>query len=153
MTDNQMPSVVPCGACTACCHKQAVFLKPESGDEPKAYLTQPWTHPKTGQIALMLDHKPNGDCIYLGETGCTIYERRPHMCRLYDCRKVYLTIPHKEREALIAHGQMQRKVENAACKRISTLTDAEVLHCRAKRRIILQGGGGHVVVGDGRPTG
>ena len=34
----------------------------------------------------MLDHKSNGDCIYLGDTGCTIHARRPQMCRELDCR-------------------------------------------------------------------
>ena len=36
----------------------------------------------------MLDHKPNGDCIYLGNGGCTIHESKPRMCREMDCRKV-----------------------------------------------------------------
>jgi Fe-S-cluster containining protein len=37
---------------------------------------------------MMLDHKPNGDCIYLGQTGCTIHEDKPLMCQRMDCRVI-----------------------------------------------------------------
>lgn len=153
MPDNNAPSRVPCDGCTACCHGQAIFLKPDKGDVPEQYQTKPWNNPVRGEIMLMLDHEENGDCIYLGETGCTIYARRPFQCQAYDCRKLFLTIPHKNRKRLIAAGQLHRKVENAARKRISTLTDAEVLHCQAKKKVILSKGGGHAMLGDGRPTG
>lgn len=149
----ETPSKVPCEGCTACCHRQAIFLKPDMGDDPALYKTVPWDNPITGSKELMLDHKPDGSCHYLGESGCTIYETRPRMCRNYDCRKVFLTLPHKTRESLIEKGQLMRKVENAARKRISTLTDAEVAQCRGKRKEILEGRGGHVIIGDGKPTG
>ena len=33
----------------------------------------------------MLARKANQDCHYLGETGCTIYARRPQACQRFDC--------------------------------------------------------------------
>jgi len=33
-----------------------------------------------------LPKRPDGACIYLGDTGCTIYEKRPQACRAFDCR-------------------------------------------------------------------
>ena len=71
---------VPCNNCTLCCHMDIVRLLP--GDptnlqvERHPYLPGHW----------MLAHKPNGDCWYLGPTGCTIHKNRPQMCREMDCR-------------------------------------------------------------------
>jgi hypothetical protein len=73
---------VPCDGCRLCCQNGDMLrLLPE--DDPDQYVTVP--HPVIPD-ALMLDHQPNGDCIYLGETGCTIYAIRPLMCREMDCR-------------------------------------------------------------------
>ena len=44
----------------------------------------------------MLDHKPNGDCIYLTEKGCGIWETRPQMCREMDCRRIYEGLTFEE---------------------------------------------------------
>ena len=57
------------------------------GDDPSLYKLVPHTF-KQGE--LMLDHKPNGDCIYLGVKGCTIHETRPKMCREMDCRNIFM---------------------------------------------------------------
>ena len=72
---------VPCNGCIRCCKSDAVRLLPD--DDADSYLTEP--HPLM-LGALMLAHKDNLDCIYLGETGCTIHDRRPRQCREMDCR-------------------------------------------------------------------
>lgn len=37
----------------------------------------------------MLAKKENSkDCYYLGDDGCTIYDKRPKMCREMDCRVI-----------------------------------------------------------------
>ena len=41
----------------------------------------------------VLAHKPNGDCVYLGASGCTIYEKRPLMCRRFDCADMVRKMP------------------------------------------------------------
>jgi len=77
------PGVVPCNGCTLCCRGDMVRLLP--GDFPSEYQTEP--HPLfPGQ--LMLAHKPNGNCVYLGKGGCTIHETKPIMCRTFDCRNI-----------------------------------------------------------------
>lgn len=74
---------VPCNGCTLCCKGDAVRLLP--GDDPARYKLEP--HPMMpGQV--MLAHKSNGDCTYLGEHGCTIHSMRPRMCREMDCRNI-----------------------------------------------------------------
>jgi hypothetical protein len=74
---------VPCNGCTLCCQGDAIRLTEE--DNPDEYLTEP--HPYIPG-ALMLAHKPNGDCIYLVESGCSIHDRAPSLCRSADCRSI-----------------------------------------------------------------
>ena len=78
-----MQVVLPCNGCTACCETDIVFLHPEYGDKPKKYVTQ------MAGNRIALAHKRSGGCIYL-ETGvgCTIWERRPVVCREMDCRRL-----------------------------------------------------------------
>jgi hypothetical protein len=74
---------VPCNGCTLCCQGDAIRLTEE--DNPAEYLTEP--HPYIPGV-LMLAHKPNGDCIYLDESGCSIHDRAPSLCRSADCRSI-----------------------------------------------------------------
>jgi hypothetical protein len=76
---------VPCNGCTLCCQGDAIRLT--EADNPDDYITEP--HPYIPN-ALMLAHKPNGDCIYLIDNGCSIHERAPELCRSADCRSIAL---------------------------------------------------------------
>jgi len=76
---------VPCNGCTLCCQGDAIRLTGE--DDPDEYLTEP--HPYIPN-ALMLAHKPNGDCIYLNDAGCSIHDRAPSLCRSADCLSLAL---------------------------------------------------------------
>lgn len=78
---------VPCGGCTACCKRELIVLHPEIGDDVSSYETDIATNPLTRKQVYVLKHKPNGDCIYLGDEGCTIHERAPAICREFDCRR------------------------------------------------------------------
>src|SRR5207247_1440115 len=73
--------------CTMCCRGEAIFLYPEDGDNPGLYKTRQIWHPLENRPAHMLEQR-NGACIYLGEHGCTIYDKRPSTCRTYDCRRL-----------------------------------------------------------------
>lgn len=89
---------VPCNGCKTCCRGEEVMIKPEDGDDPAKYVTVPSIDPVRGVIVQVLAQKQNGDCHYLGENGCTIYEDRPAVCRFYDCRVAYLTFTRAMRE-------------------------------------------------------
>ena len=82
---------VPCDGCTLCCRGDAIRILPN--DDPAQFQTAPHDHFK-GQ--LMLAHKPNGDCVYLEEYGCSIHGRAPQMCKEMDCRQLALTIKKKD---------------------------------------------------------
>ena len=81
--ERALETVVPCNGCTACCRGDAIGLLP--ADDPSQYLTEPHAR-LAGQ--LMLAHKPNGDCVYLADAGCSIHDRSPQMCREMDCRTI-----------------------------------------------------------------
>jgi Fe-S-cluster containining protein len=56
-------------------------LHPEHGDDPDIYETV-----REGDAIMIAPRAQGTACRYLGAKGCTIYERRPYTCRLYDCR-------------------------------------------------------------------
>ena len=86
---------VPCMACHACCRNERVVLSPEHGDDLLRYHTVL----RDGEV--MLQHKSNGDCIYLGETGCTIHDTAPWACRMFDCRKWVRRFPEAMQDLLL----------------------------------------------------
>lgn len=97
---------VPCNGCFACC-RNVVILLPL--DDPRDYAVSPIRGP-AGQSGWQLQTKPNGDCIYLDRaTGCTIYQRRPTMCRGFDCRLFYAKHSRRARRAAIAQGDAVMK--------------------------------------------
>lgn len=78
---------VPCNGCTRCCHGDAIRILP--GEDAGQWRTVPherWPSQR------MLDHKPDGDCIYLGDRGCTIHATKPRMCKEMDCRRIAMAI-------------------------------------------------------------
>jgi len=85
LTAKQKYTFVPCNGCTLCCKGDAIRLTED--DNPDEYITE--VHPYISG-AIMLAHKPNGDCIYLIESGCSIHDRAPFLCRSADCRSIAL---------------------------------------------------------------
>lgn len=85
MKKNHNYAYVPCKGCTLCCQGDAIRLLEE--DNPAEYITEPHSYIPG---ALMLAHKPNGDCIYLEENGCSIHKRAPSLCKSADCRTIAL---------------------------------------------------------------
>ena len=84
--------------------------------------------------AFVLATTPEGACVYLGEKGCTIYERRPLICRTFDCRKHYLILPRQDRDNLVRLKLSSRAVFNAARARLTTLSAEEKQDCLDKRQ-------------------
>lgn len=83
------PSAVPCEGCTACCRNfELVKISPE--DDAAQYDTQ-FAQMEDGNLWHALKHKENGDCIYLENEKCQVYENRPFICRQFDCRFEYIT--------------------------------------------------------------
>lgn len=96
---------VPCNGCKLCCQRQIIVLFPEKGDQVETY--EHWEF-KDGTPYLPL--KPNGDCYYLGEKGCTIHDRAPYLCRTFDCRQDFKQYTRKERRFLIKTKQNRKDI-------------------------------------------
>jgi uncharacterized protein len=114
------PANVPCNGCTACCRHEAILLLPEHGDRIEDY-----DYEMVGSIAVVR-LKPNGDCVYLGEHGCTIHDRAPVICRAFDCRRFYLSRTRNERRMLASRkgtGIASREVLDAGRARLNTLPE------------------------------
>lgn len=117
---------VPCNGCTACCKNDLIVLHPEIGDDPSTYITMAAVNPLTGQTCLALQQKPEGGCIYLGETGCTIHDRAPAICREFDCRRSFLKLGDRTmRRRLLKAGIIDKEVLEAGRKRLDTLPEWE----------------------------
>lgn len=112
---------VPCNGCTACCRRDLIVLHPEAGDDPDAYETVEVVHPLNGSKALALAQGPDGSCVYLGPTGCTIHDRAPHICRTFDCRRFFLALNRTVRRRGLAAGIFDASIIAAGRARLGTL--------------------------------
>lgn len=86
-----------------------------------------------GDPVFALAADESGRCVYLGADGCTIYHRRPFLCRSFDCRKHYLILPRQDRDNLVRIGLASRAVFNAGRSRLKTLNPAERKECLMRR--------------------
>lgn len=133
---------VPCNGCVACCKHEVVVLFPEKGDDPSQYDCVEIEIEGVVEKRHALRHKDNGDCVYLGEKGCTIYDRTPAVCREFDCRTYFLAMDRNERRLHIRKGEdgINNRVEifEAARKRLHTLTPEQrvlAMHIRANNTL------------------
>jgi Fe-S-cluster containining protein len=98
---------VPCGACRLCCRSNSiVMLLEREGDVVASYEHEVVDLPGAGRGPI-LKRKPNGECIYLGKNGCSIHDRAPAVCRVFDCRGAYLAFmdhPRPERRRMLKEG-------------------------------------------------
>lgn len=121
---------MPCDGCTECCRSnQGLVLHPEQGDDVDSYEHRILARRATGEPVFVLATDASGRCVYLGDRGCTIYERRPLLCRTFDCRKHYLMLPRQDRDNLVKLGLSSRGVFNAGRSRVKTLSAAERDEC------------------------
>lgn len=64
-----------------------------------------------GQLALQhkTDHR-GLVCYYLGQTGCSIQDDKPQMCREMDCRNVVAALSSSQQRRMVAKGLMSSGV-------------------------------------------
>ena len=101
---------VPCGSCTLCCRTLIVPLAEEEyAQYDWAWICKP-DGTKISESARALKRKPNGDCVYLGESGCTIHGRAPHVCQRFDCRELFLKSDRAGRRKAVASGKLPKEL-------------------------------------------
>lgn len=96
------------------------MLHPEGGDDPSKYQTIEVQNPITGKMGLAIAHKPNGDCIYLGDEGCSIHDTAPLICQEFDCRRYVQRFVQGNRKAKLAAAKNNPMVREGM-KRMKTL--------------------------------
>lgn len=116
MTTQKITRNVPCNGCTLCCQGDVIYLHAENGDEINNYRTTLYNG------RLILEHKADGSCFYLGAQGCTIHIHRPAVCRSFDCR---LIVEKLSRSAL-------RRLEHKGYIRADVLKQGRILLGRIK---------------------
>jgi len=90
-----------CDGCRACCLGDTIILKPH--ENPKAWNAKPRFD---GRWELRKGE--DGNCAFLGPTGCTIHGRAPEVCQSFDCRRYALHVRLKapaDRAAYMAGDQ------------------------------------------------
>lgn len=112
---------VPCGLCRLCCKSQVVLLLPERGDDISQYDYTTVVNPVTGKDQFMLRHLPNGDCVYLSGSGCSIHARAPFMCQEFDCRRQFLGLPRNLRRVGVKNGHLSKAILDAGRERLGSL--------------------------------
>lgn len=99
-------SSVPCGTCNLCCHGR-VFLSPDEDATGLEVVVEsaPMMGPHAGKKLRRLATTASGVCVHLEHGKCTVYERRPRICRQFDCREHYHlpSAERRRREALLTH--------------------------------------------------
>lgn len=105
-----MRAEVPCGTCRQCCRGNSmVILLADEGDDVASYEHDIIDLPVAGR-GPVLKRQPNGDCVYLGPNGCTIHDRAPVMCRIFDCRGLVRAHPRRELRAMVAKGLLDKDI-------------------------------------------
>ena len=105
----------PCDDCTACC--KGMYVQIEQGDDPSLF-------DDNGILPT-----EDGHCAYLVDNKCSIYDKRPKVCRAFDCRLFALSgLAHEEKEVTEAIAQWDEQ------KFIRSTDDVETI--RAIRRAV-----------------
>lgn len=81
----------------------------EKGDDVASYDTAMCYTPGKAPY-LILNRHANGDCVYLGANGCTIHDRAPYVCRLFDCRDVFKRSDRQGRRLAVKAGDMSQEI-------------------------------------------
>ena len=87
-----------------------ILIQPEHGDRPMDYRTIVATNPLTGAPAQFIPLTADKACIYLGDIGCTIWAKRPAICRAYSCVDDVLNTPRHVRRQRVRDGQADPKL-------------------------------------------
>lgn len=115
---------VPCGDCRLCCRSDVIMLLPDEGDVVESYEHIVVDLPE-GRGAI-LKKGADGNCIYLGPEGCTIHDRAPLICRVFDCRRWFLSKTRIERRAMVKSGLADADIFEAGRKRAHTMTSQQL---------------------------
>ncbi len=104
---NTLRADVPCGKCQLCCK---TLIVPLAEEEYEKY-DWAWITARDGtRLGRALQRKPNGDCVYLAENGCSIHGQAPHVCQRFDCRELFLKSDRAGRRQAVKSGKISKEL-------------------------------------------
>lgn len=77
-----------CNGCRACC-----MWGSDKSLRPKVKFNDDYAFQRIGGVRYL--KAINGQCVYLGDEGCTIHDTRPDKCRKFDCRELLKIVENK----------------------------------------------------------
>lgn len=95
------------------------MLFPEEGDDVASYEHEVIT---LGSDSVAVLKKNGRDCVYLKDGRCSIWERAPKICRVFDCRLWFLGKTRNERRQLVKSGRADKAIFEAGRQRLGTMT-------------------------------
>jgi len=103
---------VPCAGCTLCCRTLIVPLAEEEYEQYVDAAGEPnwgWITTADGKRhGRALKRKPNGECVYLNERGCSIHGHAPHVCQRFDCRQLFSKSDRAWRRQQVKEGKLPK---------------------------------------------
>ncbi len=120
-------TIIQCGECTACCRNTMVILR----DDETGY-ADTIVRVASGDQYRILQSRPNGDCVYLTNHGCSIHDHKPAMCREYDCREVYMAM-------IVAKTRRERRADIASCGDLKAVLRAGRKQLRNTTKVGMKG--------------
>jgi len=126
-------AIVPCGTCHACCHSP-VEIRPDWGDNPDDYEHGIYVDTSApNSMALFTLNMVGGACYALKNGRCSIWAKRPSICRSFDCRKIFLMYTKEERRELVAKKYFVRAIMDAGRNRADTLEGGQAIRAAARK--------------------
>lgn len=122
MSEAPATRIVNCDGCTMCCRGEMIALDP-ARDDFRQYVTVIAKHPLTGLPARFIP-QVDGACHYLGDGGCTIWEKRPIICRVFFSAEAFKNTPRAERRRRVRSGLRRRARANDRLQPAQRLPDA-----------------------------
>jgi|SRR5215469_11937575 len=71
--------------CQAACCRLRKYYSVHLTEEEATRLECTWTATKDGGAVALLDGTAEGDCVYLKDSRCSIWDERPQDCRNWHC--------------------------------------------------------------------
>ena len=101
-------AIVPCDTCILYCQGAHVLILDKDAEEFDYKLTTTTT--SDGTIQRHLQRHANGDCIYLADNKCSIYENRPRVCRKFSCVGLIENLTRNRRRQLLKDGDVTKEI-------------------------------------------
>jgi len=105
--------MIECNGCTACCHKDVVVLTNAEARRLRSHVER-----HNGRKFRVLDRREDGGCVYLNESGCSIHDEAPGICKRMDCRDLIKTSTPEFRRIRVVQNPQMEKIYSAAEARL-----------------------------------